>query len=109
MYAAKLDDLERRVLDSRGALDPAIRQAAAAGGEIPEDLESYVDKVRQQAYEVTDGDIESLLAAGYSEDEIFEITVAAAYGAARLRLNLGLKAMAAPSVVEPTPDQAGGK
>ena len=38
----------------------------------------YLDKVRSGAYTVTDDDVEALRAAGLSEDEIFEQTVAAA-------------------------------
>jgi len=39
---------------------------------------------------VTDADIEGLLRAGFSEDEIFEVTASAALGAALARLERGL-------------------
>ena len=56
---------------------------------------------------MTDGDVDGLRAAGYSEDEIFELTVAAAYGAARKRLDAGLAAMASPVLLpEPAPEVA---
>src|SRR5262245_59541920 len=42
---------------------------------------AYVDKVSRHAYLVTDEDVAALKAAGYSEDAIFEITVAAAVAA----------------------------
>ena len=71
-YATKLGDLERAVLESAGTLDPAIRKAAAEGAPVPEALAGYVDKVRRHAYRVTDGDVERLLGAGYSQDQIFE-------------------------------------
>jgi alkylhydroperoxidase family enzyme len=38
----------------------------------------YLAKVRERAYSVTDADVEQLKAAGFSEDEIFEQTVAVA-------------------------------
>jgi alkylhydroperoxidase family enzyme len=92
-YADKLRELERRLLDGPGSLDPAARRAAADGGPVPEDLSAYVEKVRRHANKVTDEDVRGLLDAGWSEDQIFELTVAAAYGAARRRLNAGLGAM----------------
>ena len=43
-------------------------------------VRDYLTKVRTRAYTVTDADVEALKAAGLSEDEIFEQTVAAAIG-----------------------------
>ena len=53
----------------------------------------YVAKVRDHSHRVTDSDIDALKAAGVSEDEIFEMTVAAALGAALRSLYTGLNAM----------------
>jgi alkylhydroperoxidase family enzyme len=96
-YERKLEDFGRRVLERPGTLDPAIRRAAASGGELPDPLAAYADTVRRHAYKVTDADVAGLLAAGYSEDQIFELTVAAAYGASRRRLDAGMAAMASSS------------
>jgi len=41
-------------------------------------MSGYLERVRTRAYTVTDADVESLLAAGCTEDEVFEQTVAAA-------------------------------
>jgi hypothetical protein len=60
---------------------------------IPAELKSYVAKVRDHAYRVTDEDVESLKRAGYSEDAIFEVTAAAALGASITRLERGLIAL----------------
>lgn len=46
---------------------------------------------------MSDDDIQKLLAEGYSEDAIFEVTVAAALGAASERLETGLLAMKSES------------
>jgi alkylhydroperoxidase family enzyme len=94
-YARKLDDLRLRVLARpTETVDPALRRAAAEGGEVPPELAGYIDKVRRHAYRVTDDEVRDLVAAGYSEDQIFELTVAAAFGAAFDRLQAGLNAMA---------------
>jgi len=50
--------------------------------------------VRTRAYAVTDGDVEALKAAGLSEDEIFEQTVAVAIAEGLRRLD------AASAVIE---------
>jgi alkylhydroperoxidase family enzyme len=88
-----LEQLRRTVFGSPGATDPATRLAAGTGEAPPEPLGSYAGKVRDQAYRVSDADIARLRAAGHSEDEIFEITVAAAVGAALRSLEAGLAAL----------------
>ena len=83
------------VLDSKGETKPELRWAIfhRRMAEVPANLRTYVEKVGQHAYEVTDADIEGLMRAGYSEDAIFEITGAAALGAAIMRLERGLIAL----------------
>jgi hypothetical protein len=88
-----LSALRRAVLESPGHSDPAARAAAASGGPLPEPTASYVAKVRDRSYRVTVGDLGALTTAGLSEDEIFELTVAAAVGAALRRLDAGMQAM----------------
>jgi alkylhydroperoxidase family enzyme len=50
-------------------------------------LAAYLEQVRTRAYTVTDADVDALKAAGVSEDEIFEQTVAAAIGEGFRRLD----------------------
>jgi alkylhydroperoxidase family enzyme len=73
----------------------ALRAAARPGREAPADFEPYLAKVRSGAYRVTDSDVDRLRAAGHTEDEIFELTVAAAVGAGLERLDAGLRAVEA--------------
>jgi hypothetical protein len=93
-HARRLGDLRRAVLDGDGMTEPELRVAAATGGPLPEPLGSYVAKVRDASYRVTDTDIAGLKAAGLGEEEIFEITVATALGAALHRMQAGLRATA---------------
>jgi alkylhydroperoxidase family enzyme len=86
------------ILETPGDADLELRRAVsvvASGGsaELPDDLRPYIEKVAKNAYKVTDDDVEALRAAGYSDDAIFELTLAAALGAARMRLDAGLAAM----------------
>ena len=50
-------------------------------------MDAYLEKVHLHAYKVTDADVEALKAAGLSEDEIFEQTVAAAIAEGLRRLD----------------------
>ena len=89
--------LARAVLETEGDLDVETRLAIearaaalagttrAAAGEVPAALMTYLDKVALHAYKVIDEDVERLKEAGYSEDAIFEATLAAALGAAAAR------------------------
>ena len=78
-------------MEGPGQLDREIRQAAFSGAEVPPDATAYVEKIRRHAYKVTDGDVEALLAAGWSEDQVFELTVATALGEGYRRIEAGLR------------------
>ena len=86
-----------------GSSSPALREAIAARaaqlngnprkGEfeaIPEVVRKYIDKVATDAYKVLDKDIDKLKAAGYSEDFIYEITLATTTGVSISNLERGL-------------------
>lgn len=83
------------------ALRGAIKTAVAPGTDgletdnspIPAVLRPYLHKVGRHAYKLTDRDVETLIAEGYSEEAIFELTVSAAVGAGLGRLELGLAAL----------------
>ena len=68
-----------------------LRVAVAAGLPPPE-LAALVQKIRTRAYTVTDQDIDALRAA-FTEDQLFEIIVAASFGAAQERLSAALRAV----------------
>jgi alkylhydroperoxidase family enzyme len=67
-----------------------LRQAAQPDREAPLELASYLDKVRLNAYKVTDQDVQALKDAGFSEDVIFEQTVSVAVAAGLKRLEAAL-------------------
>jgi len=86
--------LQAAILDADDAVTSAeVRRAAADRGDVPEPFAAYVDTIHDHAYQVSDRTVSDLRAAGAGEDEVFEVTVSAAFGAARARLEAGLAAV----------------
>ncbi len=99
--------LESGVLDGNGSVPAEVRRALAAGGEIPEQLAGYADQVRDRAWEITDADLAEVTGAGYSEDQVYEVTVAVALGEGLRRVTAGLAALEASAGRDPFPAPAG--
>ncbi|HEV2593306.1 MAG TPA: hypothetical protein VGU02_15595 [Gaiellaceae bacterium] len=55
-----------------------LREVVRSTVPAPAAMSAYLEKVHLHAHRVTDDDVAALKAAGISEDEIFEQTVAAA-------------------------------
>jgi hypothetical protein len=89
----QFQELRDRVAGGPGKLPPLVRSAALSGSAVPAVAQTYTDKVRRHAYKVTDRDIEDLRTAQWSEDDIFELTVAAAMGASLSRLDRARRAL----------------
>ena len=81
----------RALLERPGKTSPELRQSVAAGSAPPE-LIALVEKIQSRAYTVTDRDLD-LLRSSYTEDQLFEIIVAAAFGAAADRLAAARRAL----------------
>jgi hypothetical protein len=92
-HGDRVAELCRAVLTAAGATDPDTRASAFDGIGVPDPWRDYVAKVRESSYRITDADIENLVAGGCTEDAIFEMTLAAAVGAASERLDAGLRAL----------------
>ena len=72
-----------------GVADPLaeLRNVVAGTPPAPAEMAAYLEKVRDRAYAVVDRDIEELKEAGFSEDAIFEQTVAVAIAEGLRRLD----------------------
>jgi alkylhydroperoxidase family enzyme len=70
-----------------------LRTVVAGTAPAPPELESYLEKVRDRAYTVTDAEVDALKGAGISEDEIFEQTVAVAIGEGLRRYDAAARAI----------------
>jgi alkylhydroperoxidase family enzyme len=65
----------------------------STGTDLPAELAMYVDTVGRYAPDITDDDVHELLSVGWSEEEIFEITVAASVAAGYGRLKIAWQAL----------------
>jgi hypothetical protein len=64
-----------------------LRNVVATSAPAPGEMAAYLAKVRDRAYAIVDRDIEALEKAGFSEDVIFEQTVAVAIAEGLRRLD----------------------
>lgn len=71
-----------RALRGPGTASVEARQAAFDNVNVDPRARALIDKVARHAWTVTDSDVASAQAAGLSEDEIFELSVCAAFGQA---------------------------
>jgi hypothetical protein len=103
-YSQKIERVQERVLDGPGMLEPSRRRLAFEGRALGDDLaDRYVRNIRQNAYKITERDVDELRRAGWTEDRIFELSISAAFGAARQRLDAALRAVDAARTSPPVP------
>lgn len=109
--ASSAEGLVNSVLGPEGTTDVAWREEAfrhaasvaretgpdrsSSGGTLPEPLAELVDQVSRRPNRISDEQFAALLGAGFTSDELFEVTIAAAVGAGVARRELGLEAVAA--------------
>lgn len=80
--------VQDRLVRLSAAADALRRAGCARAGATSAEpaVISYLTKVREHAFRVIDSDVGALRALGMSDDAIFDVTVAAAVGAADERL-----------------------
>lgn len=74
--------LAKRLREGEGTAPPSHRSGAFEGNVagLPPAVADLLRKVMMSAHRVTDDDVDSARRSGASEDEIFELVVAAAVG-----------------------------
>jgi hypothetical protein len=82
-----------RVLGGDGRASSAERHSAFENAGLGEPLRTLIDKVARQPTRVTDEDIAAVLTSGESEDQLFELVVCAAIGAATRQYEAALHAL----------------
>jgi hypothetical protein len=93
-HAEALARLEARLRTGPGELSPHTRAAGIDADPLPDPLaQGYVETIRLHAFKLTGRRLQELAEAGWTDGQIFELTVAAAFGAAKRRLDAGLQAL----------------
>ena len=101
-HAGALARLQERLRGGPGELAPAIRATAIEARPLPDPLaQRYVETLRRHAYRLTDQDLAELSRAGWTDGQVFELTIAAAFGAARRPLDAGLAALGEAAALHP--------
>lgn len=86
--------LEDRVRSGTGRSSPQQRAAALRNAGLSQPLDVLLGKVAARPTQVTDADFAAARAAGFSEDELFELVTCAAVGQSARLYDAGLAALA---------------
>ena len=87
--------LENRILHGAGRASPELRARAFSNAGLPAPLDGLLGKVAARPALVTGADFAAAKAAGFSEDELFELVICAAVGASARLYDAGVAALAA--------------
>jgi hypothetical protein len=93
--AAAYRALAERVRDGAGRASPRQRAGAFSNAGLDQPLAGLLGKVAARPTQVTDADFAAARAAGFSEDELFELVICAAVGQSARLYDAGLAALAA--------------
>jgi hypothetical protein len=86
--------LVERILHGPGEAPVQQRARAFDNTELPEPLRPLLDKVAARSAQITDADFAAATAAGFTDDQLFELVVCAAVGASTRQYDAGLAALA---------------
>jgi alkylhydroperoxidase family enzyme len=89
-YRALVD----RVLNGEGKASPEQRARAFSNDGVPPSLQALISKVATRPAQVTDADFAAAKASGFTEDQLFELVIAAAVGQSARLYEAGLAALA---------------
>lgn len=86
--------LEDRILNGEGRAPAQQRAGAFGNAGLTAPLEGLLGKVAAGPAQVTDADFAAARAAGFSDDELFELVICAAVGQTARLYDAGLAALA---------------
>jgi hypothetical protein len=84
-----------RILDGDGQTTPGERHAAFDGASPALPLRAFLEKVATHARGLTDEDVAAVVASGFGEDQVFELTVCAAVAQSTRQYEAALAALEA--------------
>jgi alkylhydroperoxidase family enzyme len=95
---SELQESVHALLTHPGHTEPSLRRALlehmrSGAGPVPAVLREFVDKIATRPWTISDDDFTRLRAAGYSDDQLYELTLACALGAGLQRFDAGLRAL----------------
>lgn len=91
--AEALQAVVTRILEGEGSASLALRRAAYENAPMEEPLKTLVQGVAMHPHRVTDQDFAAALAAGCTQDQVFELVVCAAVGQATRQYERALAAL----------------
>jgi hypothetical protein len=100
-YQALVDS----VLNAEGRASPEQRASAFGNDGLSSPMNALIDKVATRPAQVTDADFAAAKAAGYTEDQLFELVICAAVGQSARMYDAGLAALA-EATADGGPDNA---
>jgi alkylhydroperoxidase family enzyme len=83
-----------RVLNGEGRTSAEQRARAFSNADMPTPLGTLISKVATRPAQVTDADFAATKAAGFTEDQLFELVISAAVGQSARLYEAGLAALA---------------
>ena len=91
---AAFRSLQDRILNGAGRASAEQRARAFGNAGLSPPLDGLIGKVATRPTQVTDADFAAARAAGFSEDELFELVICAAVGQSARLYDAGLAALA---------------
>ncbi|HEU0169377.1 MAG TPA: hypothetical protein VFS62_16485 [Chloroflexota bacterium] len=91
---ALVNAMEARLLAGPGTAPPELRSKAFEDRDVPDALAELIGKVAKRSFRMTDADFAAPLAAGFTEDQLFELVICAAAGESSRLYHAGLAALA---------------
>jgi hypothetical protein len=85
--------LRDRILNGEGRASPDLRARAFGNDGLTPPLDGLLGKVATSPTQITDADFAAARAAGFSEDELFELMICAAVGQSARLYDAGLAAL----------------
>ena len=86
--------MQDRIVNGEGRASPEQRARAFSNTGLSPPLDGLVGKVALRPTQVTDADFAAARAAGFSEEELFELVICAAVGQSARLYDAGLAALA---------------
>jgi hypothetical protein len=87
-----------RILTGPGRVSSDLRGRAFSNADLPPPLQTLIGKVTTRPTQVTDADFAAARASGFTEDQLFELVIAAAVGQSARLYEAGLAALAEATV-----------